>query len=322
MADLRFAALTSALVVASVLFLAWDLPERWQFVLELRATRLAALIVVGVSTALATVLFQVIASNRILTPALMGFESLFVLLQTSLVWGLGIQGFAALPVVPKYFAEVLAMILVATLLFGSILGRGRQDLHRMILTGVILGILFRSLAGFLQRMLDPNAFSVVQGATFASFSHVDQTLLGLSALVVAGGALVAWRLAPLLDVMALGRTRAVNLGLNYETLTIFLLALVALLASVPVALVGPLSSGGVGPPSFLGLIVVTFAHALVGGARHGRLMVSAALIGALVLVVGQAAFERLFGLESALGVVIDFGGGMLFLGLLLKGRVR
>lgn len=322
MAEPKFAALIAALLAASALFLFWGLPARWEFVLELRATKLAALILVGVSTAMATALFQVVANNRILTPALMGFEALFVLIQTGLVWALGIQGFAGLAPTPQFFAEVLAMMLVATVLFGSILGRGRQDIHRMILTGVILGILFRSLASFLQRMLDPNAFSIVQGATFASFSDVDQTLLALCAAAVAATALIVWRLAPVLDVMALGRVTAVGLGLNYEVLTIFVMALVALLAALSVALVGPLSSGGMGPPSFLGLIVATFAHALVGGARQGRLLISAALFGALFLVVGQAIFERAFRLELAMSVVIDFGGGMLFLWLLLKGRVR
>jgi iron complex transport system permease protein len=318
MADRRVLGLWIALGAASAVFLLWNLPAASGFVLGLRATKLAALLVVGVSTALATALFQVVANNRILTPSIMGFDALFVLMQTGLVWAIGVTAFASLASLPKFLAEVLAMMVVATVLFGTLLGRGRQDIHRMILTGVILGILFRSLAGFLQRMLDPNAFAVVQGASFASFSDVERTLLLFSAVLIGGASLLIWRIAPVLDIMALGRTRAVALGVGYERMTLCILALVALLGALALALVGPMSSG----PAFLGLIGVTFAHALVGGARQGRLLLAAALFGALILVVGQTLFERALGLQSALSVVIEFGGGLLFMGLLLRGRVR
>lgn len=83
------------LVVAG-LYLFWGLrAANWAFALELRATRLAALTVVGASVGVATVLFQTVSTNRILTPSIMGFDALYVLMQTALVAVLGISGFAA-----------------------------------------------------------------------------------------------------------------------------------------------------------------------------------------------------------------------------------
>ena len=44
------------------------------------------------------------------------------------------------------------MILASLALFGTLLGQARADIMRMILTGIIFGVLCRSLTGFLQRV--------------------------------------------------------------------------------------------------------------------------------------------------------------------------
>lgn len=114
-------------LVAAGLYLFWGLrAANWAFVLELRATRLAALTVVGASVGVATVLFQTVSTNRILTPSIMGFDALYVLMQTAGVAFLGISGFAALPGGPKFLLETAGLVAAALLLFGTLLGRGRR----------------------------------------------------------------------------------------------------------------------------------------------------------------------------------------------------
>ncbi|AXC51062.1 enterobactin ABC transporter permease [Paracoccus suum] len=284
------------------------------FILQLRATKLAALLTVSVSIGVATVLFQTVAANRVLTPSIMGFDALYVLMQTLLVGALGIAGFANLPPAAKFAAEILAMAGLATLLFSTLLGRGAQDIPRTILTGVILGVLFRTLSQFAARVMDPNEFAVVQSISYASFGRVQAGLLpyatGLAALAVAG----AMWLAPRLDVMALGRESAVSLGLPFNRMVMGTLALVAVLVAVSTALVGPVP--------FFGLIVAGLAHALTGSARHARLLPAAGLIAAIILVTGQMLFERVLGQATTLSVVVEFAGGLFFLFLLLKGRIR
>jgi len=44
------------------------------------------------------------------------------------------------------------------------------------------------------------------------------------------------------------------------------------------------------------------------------------MTGALILVAGQFLFERLLGQQSALEVVVEFFGGLVFLGLVLRRR--
>lgn len=284
------------------------------FILQLRGTKLAGLVVVGAATGIATVLFQTAAANRVLTPSIMGFDALYVLLQTGLVAALGVAGFAALPAAPTFLAEVAAMSLLAAGLFGTLLGQGARDIPRMILTGVILGVMFRALSGFLARVMDPNAFATVQAASIASFGSLDAALLpaaGAIAGLCTGAAL--W-MAPRLDLLALGREVAVPLGLRFDRVMLATLGLVGMLVAVSTALVGPVA--------FFGLLVAGLAHGLAPSARHAVLLPAAGLIGAAILVVGQTLFERLMGQTATLSVVVEFAGGLFFLFLLLKGRVR
>ena len=302
------------LMAGTAYLLVPGLGPKWEFVLSLRVTRLAGLMVVGVAIAVATVLFQTVSRNRILTPQIMGFDALFIMVQTLLVAALGPVGFATLPAAPKFAVEVLMLVLASLLLFGTLLGSGARDIPRMILTGVILGVLFRSIAGFVARFLDPNAFFLVQAESAASFSRVDAALLPWAAGITTLAAAAALWLGPRLDVLALGRAPAVSLGLRHEGLVFLTLALVAVLVAVSTALVGPLA--------FLGLIVAALARPLAGTDRHRPLLWVAMLLSALMLVAGQWLFERVLGQQSALPAVVEFSGGLVFLTLLLKGRAR
>ena len=309
----RLGVLAMALVLVSAVYLLVGIGPKWEFVLALRATRLAGLLLVGMAIAVATVLFQTVSHNRILTPQIMGVDALFLFLQTLLVLLLGPVGFAMLPPGAKFGAEVAVLVLASLLLFGTVLGRGARDIPRMVLTGVILGILFRSLSGFMARLMDPNAFVIVQAESAASFSRIDAGLLPAAAAATLAATGVALWLSPRLDVLALGRPAAVSLGLSHDRLVLCALALVAVLVAVATALVGPMA--------FLGLIVAALARPLAGSERHLPLLLTAVLLSALMLVAGQTLFERVLGRQSTLPAVVEFAGGLMFLLLLLKGRI-
>lgn len=313
--------LAALLAAASALWLFQGLGEgNRAFILQLRAVKLGALLTVAAAVGVSTLLFQTVAANRVLTPSIMGFDALYVLLQTAMVAGLGVAGFAAIPELTKFGIELVLMCALAVLLFGTLLGHGTRDIGRTILTGVILGIMFRSASGLLSRLIDPNEFAVVQAASTVSFTRADPTLLPIGAGLTAVATGIALWLAPRLDVLALGRDTAVSLGLRHGRMVVATLALVALLVSVATALVGPLSVFG--SPAFFGLVIAGLAHGLARSHRHDVLLPMAALIAANILVIGQMLFERVLGQQAALSVVIEFAGGLFFLYLLLKGRIR
>ncbi|GFE51066.1 iron ABC transporter permease [Roseobacter cerasinus] len=314
MPDKRLIWVGVALLLAMALFLFWGLRGKVWFIMELRATKLAALLCVGIAIGTATVLFQTLSHNRIMTPSIMGFDALFLLLQTGLVFALGSVGYAQLPAFGGFVLEAAVMVAAAVALFGWLLKRTRQDLQLMILVGIIIGLMFRALTSFAQRLMDPSEFTMVQGAMFAQFSGVDDGALLASAVVLLGILAWLWPRHAVLDVMALGRAQARGLGVAYDWLQFQILCTIAALVSVSTALVGPLT--------FLGLLVASLAHSLMRTHRHSLLLPAAALIAALVLVAGQTLFDRVLQLQSTLSVVIEFGGGMLFLVLLARGHIR
>lgn len=314
MFDRRILALCCLLAAAAALFLFWGLRGPTAYILELRLVKLAGLLAVGVSAGVATVLFQTISQNRILTPSIMGFDALFLLLQTALVAGLGAAGSSQITGLTGFFMNAAVMMGAALVLFTSLLGRTRHDIQLMVLVGVVLGLMFRTLTGFIQRLMDPSEFSLVQARMFAQFSSIDREALAASAVLMALACLWLIRNHAVLDVAALGRNQARGLGVSYDGLQLRVLCIIAALVSVSTALVGPLA--------FLGLLVTSLAHSLMRTHRHALLLPAAALISALVLVAGQTVFERVLMLQSSLAVVIEFCGGLLFLYLLAKGSIR
>lgn len=315
---LRLSLMTGLFVALCVLFMTLNARGSWEFILWFRGTKLLGIMLVAIAVSVATVLFQTLTRNRILTPSLMGFDSLYMLLQTALVFSLGGFGFAQLSQQFSFFVSFLVMMAASLALFGTLLGRstdgGNKDLHRLLLTGIILGVLFRSFSSFLMRIIDPNDFVVAAASNIAQFSRVNSELLGVSALLVGASLAVTWRYRHQLDVMALGRDVAVNLGVDYKKRLYGVLVVVACLVSVSTALVGPIS--------FFGLLVSNLAYQITPTYRHAILLPTAALLAGIVLIGGQVILEQLLSFSTPLSVVVEFLGGLTFLLLILRGSKR
>ncbi len=306
----RLALLSVFLGLCCVAYLGLGARGDLAFVLGLRGQKLAALLIVAVAIAVATVMFQTITGNRILTPSIMGFDALYLLLLSAMVWGLGAQAYLALSGPLLMVATVALLCGAALLLFTAVLRSGQGDLMRMILTGVVLSTLFHSVTSFFQRMIDPNEYAVVQADSFARFSQAELDLLGVATLLAAAALWAAWRMRFRLDVLALGRVASTSLGASPDQGRWRALLIISLLVSVSTALVGPVA--------FFGLLVSALTYLVVPSPRHGDLFVAAALIAAIILVGGQTAIERVFDLSTPLSVVVEFGGGLVFLTLLLR----
>jgi iron-siderophore transport system permease protein len=310
----KLSIMAAILLVCCILYMTLGSRGNWGFVLPFRGNKLIALLLVSGAVSTSTVLFQTITRNRILTPSIMGIDTLYVLILTTTVFFLGGQGYVQLPALGVFVVNVVVLILAAILLFGTLLGKAGNDMMRLLLTGVIFATLFRSLTSFMQRMIDPNEYTVIQVGSYARFARIDTELLSLAVVLLLGTLLAVWVMRHRLDVLALGHDAAINLGEDPKRGQFQALALVAILVAVSTSLVGPIA--------FLGLIVVSVAHILIPTAHHAVLLPSAALISAITLVGGQTIMERVFALSTPLSVVIDFVGGFLFLLLLLKRGAR
>ncbi|WP_083501698.1 iron chelate uptake ABC transporter family permease subunit [Sphaerimonospora mesophila] len=299
-------------VAAAVLvgFCTIGLVGNWEYALGIRLRKLATMIVVGYAIACSSVIFQTVTGNRILTPGIMGFDALFVLIQTLIVFFS--SGLALTAADPRllFAGQVVTMVVFASALYRWLFGRRSRDLYVLVLAGVIFGTLFSSLSSLASRLINPNDFVVLQDTLFASFNQVDPGLLLLSVLLVP--AMTAWaaRLFARLDVVALGRDHAIGLGVDHSSVVNRALVAIAVLVSVSTALVGPIT--------FLGLLVANLARQLTGTYRHRVLVPAAGLVSVIVLLGGQLVLEQVFSLNTALSVIINFAGGVYFIALLVR----
>lgn len=302
--------LSATLIASAALFLTWQAQGSWEFVLQLRGKKLAALLLVAYAVGVSTLLFQTITNNPILTPSILGFDSLYIFLQTALVATLGGLGYAQIAPLGKFSLELGAMLGGSLLLFSLLLKQSGRDLARMILIGVVFGVLFRSLSSLLQRLIDPEEFAVAQSATFASFNSVNTQMLAYSGVLMLISVPFLWRERHRLDVHLLGRAQVINLGIHYQRHTLWILFWIALLVASATATVGVVS--------FFGLLVCALVNAFSGSLKHSVRLPMAFLIAAVMLVLGQTVFEHLLGMKAVLSVVIEFVGGLVFLWLVLK----
>ena len=298
------------LLICCGLFLTLNVKGDWDFVLQLRLTKLAALLLVAYAVGVSTQLFQTLTNNPILTPSILGFDALYIFLQTLLVFALGGVGYTSLPAVGKFGFELTVMMGGSLLLFYTLVKQGGRDLSRMILIGVIFGILFRSLSSLLSRIIDPEEFTAAQANMFATFNTVHSELLGIGAVVLLISAAVIWRERHRLDVYLLGRNQAINLGINYTRNTLWLLLWIAALVATATAVVGPVS--------FFGLLVAALANHFSPSVKHSVRLPMTFCVGGILLVGGQTIFEHFLGMQAVLSVVVEFAGGLVFLYLVLK----
>lgn len=284
-----------------------------RYALSRRIPRLAAILLTGCAIAASTVVFQTITHNRILTPSIMGLDSLYLFVQTATVFVLGSQSQIMTNAVLNFVASGGLMIGATLLLFRFLLrGDEGANLFQLLLVGVIMGTLFSSGASFMQMVIDPNEFQAVQNRMFASFNNVQINVLIPAAVILVLTLIYIFRQAQILDVLALGREHAVNLGIPYDRVTAKLLAAVSLLVAASTALVGPVT--------FLGLLIANLAREMLRGYEHRLLLPTAALMGIIALVGGQLVAEHLFNLSAPISVIISFIGGIYFISLLLRAR--
>ncbi|AQS41100.1 MAG: Transport system permease [Candidatus Tokpelaia hoelldobleri] len=306
--------LTVIALIFSAFFMFYNIKGAWGYALSLRGQRLLSLVVVAYAIAVSTVLFQTITHNRILTPAIMGFDRLYQLIQTVIVFAAGTFHLGWFNDTSGFFIETALLTVFAVNLFQWLFSGTGRSLHLVLLTGIVFGVLFGSLNSLLNRMMDPNDSVILTDKYFANFNNYNGNVLIAAIVIIAVVSVFGWRLRHNFDVLALGRDMAINLGIDYRRSVRQILFLVTVLVSVSTALVGPVT--------FFGLLVANLAYLLCRSIQHRIILPVAVLLAVIFLVGGQFMLEYVFRFNVPLSIIIEFVGGIVFILLLLKGKMR
>ncbi|MEC7309654.1 iron chelate uptake ABC transporter family permease subunit [Vibrio crassostreae] len=291
--------------------LTWD---NYEFFLSLRLPKLLSIVLAAVAISASSLVFQTITNNRILTPSILGFDSLYMLVQTSLLFVLGGTSFWVIDSIANFSLSVSVMILFSFALFHFYFKSKRNNVFTLLLIGMVCGSVFSSLSNFLAMLIDPNEFAVLQNVMFASFNNVKGELVYLSLIPLGLSLLGLWLLAPKLDVLWLGVDNATSLGVNTKRLTQITLVIVSVMVAVSTALVGPVL--------FFGLITVSLARQIFKSYQHRVLIIASSLLAVVLLVSGQWFIEKVMAFETTVSVIINLVGGLYFMFLLLRTRIQ
>lgn len=294
-----------------ILFVVWGLNARnYRFNLSLRIPKVLGILIAGGTISVASLLFQTITNNRIITPSIIGLDSLYNLVQTVVVFVFGSTSIFMVNKTVNFLASGTLMVILAMILFKVVLKSGRNNIFFLLLVGTVVGTLFRSLSSFMQVLIDPNEFDALQTKLFASFSLVNTKIIFISVVILIIMAIILYKDFNKLDAMSLGREQAINLGIDYDKFSKRILIFVAIFVSLSTALVGPIT--------FLGIIVVNLTYEITKTYKHSVLFIVGTLISIIALVGGQFFVERVFNFNTTISIIINFIGGIYFINLLLR----
>lgn len=298
-------------LLAITLFLVYGLNvDNYEYNLSKRIPRVVAIIITGGSIAFSSIIFQTITNNRIITPSVLGLDSLYGFLQSFVVFIFGTSSIVMTDGRVNFLVSSFLMILGSMILYKFLLGNGKSNIYFLLLVGTIFGTLFKSLSTFMQVLIDPNDYVLLQSKLFASFTNVNTSILLVVIIILLIIVAFIYDDMRKVDVLHLGRDNSISLGVDYDKISKKLLIVVSILISISTALVGSIT--------FLGILVVNLSYQLIKSYKHKYLIASSILISIIALVGGQFIVERLLNYNTKISIIINFIGGAYFIYLLLK----
>ena len=280
--------------------------------MKIRTPKLIVILITAFAIGGASIVFQSVINNTIVTPCLLGMNSLYTLIHTAVVFAAGSGSILAANANCSFAVDLVLMGVVATVVYSFLFKKTKHNVLYVLLIGTVLSSFFSSIQSTLTRVMDPNEYDNLLATLVASFSNINSEIIVISLIVLAAIVFALRRELALLDVITLGKDQAINLGVDYDRCVRRLLLGVTLCIAVATAMVGPIS--------FLGLIIANLSRQLLKTYRHAQLILGSALFGMIVLVGGQLLVEHAYSYTIPVSVFITVGGGVYFLYLLLTNR--
>lgn len=283
----------------------------WQIVWDIRLPRSLGACAAGALLGLAGALAQGLFRNPLADPYLLGSASgasLGVAVALALFGGnpfatefltrLGLTGAA-------FVGAVLAVLL--TLL----LARGVQHTLRLLLAGVIVGVVLGALASLIA-LMRPDVLQGMQGFLLGSTSFIGWNACVLMLLVLLVCLAMAFALSRVLDALSLGESTALSLGLPLAPVRVVLVCVLALATGTAVAQTGLVA--------FVGLAAPHLVRSLVKTQHNWMVLLSAMMGGFLLLAADLLARMWLSPQEVPVGVLTAVLGGGYLLWLMYRSQ--
>lgn len=308
--------MAAIMLICVALYLIWDVkftnPKFLKFSMKIRTPKLLAMLIAAFAIGAASIVFQSIINNQIVTPCLLGMNSLYTLMHTAVYFVFGSTSFLATNANAAFMADLVIMVCAASFIYGYLFKKTNYNVLYVLLIGTVLSSFFGSIQETMVRVMDPNEYDSLLLTLVAGFENINGEIIAACVMILAVMVFALRKELALLDVITLGKDQAINLGVDYDKTIGKLLVGVTACIAVATAMVGPIS--------FLGLIIANLGRQIMKTYRHTHLILGASLFGMMTLVGGQWIVEHIAAYTVPVSTFITLGGGVYFLYLLLKKR--
>lgn len=282
----------------------------FDYIIPRRAVRLGAMAIGAVCVAFSTIAFQTMTENRILSPAIMGYEAVYLLLQAMLILAFGVSSASLLGEHGSFLIAVTILLVYSWLIRSVFMRDQRRNIYVLLLMGFVVTVALNNFTAFVQFAISPSEFALLYSHSQTSFTRPKPEQLAIAAALVTIAGALTWKALPTWDVLALGQDHALSLGIDYDAVTAKQLALIAVLVAVSTSLLGP--------TAFLGVFVANMAYLLARQHRHRQLLPLGTAIAMVVFLVAQLLVEHAFNYQTSVGILINLLCGGYFLLLLIR----
>lgn len=282
----------------------------FSFTMKIRTPKLIGMVIAAFCIGTASIVFQSIISNRIVTPCILGMNSLYILVHTVLAFFLGASSFIMTNSNLSFVVDVAVMGVSATVIYGMLFRKTRYNILYVLLAGTVMATLFTSISNSFTRVMDPNEYDQLLSTLVAGFDHINKDIIIMSLVLIVITIVVFYKDIKILDIVTLGKNQAINLGIDYDRTITRLLIAITFFITIATALVGPIS--------FLGLITANLSREIFKTYKHSYLMLGSFLAGVIILLLGQTLIEHVFGFGMLISSLIQVLGGGYFLYLMLR----
>lgn len=275
-------------------------PVAWQIVRDIRLPRTIGAWLAGALLGLSGALAQGLFRNPLADPYLLGSASgaslgVAVALAFCGVSPMATHWLVRLGLTGAAFAGAVGAVLLTLAL-----ARGVQHTLRLLLAGVIVGVVLGAFSS-LTMLLVPEVMQAMQAFLLGSTAFVGWNAIGLMAGVWAICVAVSWSLSRVLDGLTLGEDTARSLGLRLPPLRAALIAVLALAIGTAVAQTGLIAFVGLASPHLVRSLVKT---------THNRLVFLSSLMGGILLLAADLLARWVIApMELPVGVLTALIGG-------------
>ena len=287
----------------------WQDPTAFQIVWDIRLPRSLGAYAAGALLGLAGALAQGLFRNPLADPYLLGSAA-----GASLGVAVAMALFGSNPFTSEFLGRLgltgaAFLGAVFAVLLTLLLARGVQHTLRLLLAGVIVGVVLGAMASLIT-LMRPDVLQGMQGFLLGSTSFIGWNACLLMLAILVFCLVVAFVFSRVLDALSLGEATAMSLGVPLAATRMGLIAVLALATGTAVAQTGLIA--------FVGLAAPHLVRSVVKTPYNWMVLLSALMGGVLLLMADLLARMLLSPQEMPVGVLTAVLGGGYLLWLMYR----